>query len=136
MRMSPESRFGTKRSPYSLSRSLMLFRRGLEDSGVVSEVVESTVERGSGGIGYAEGGMYFGTVPSMTVYILDILLSGAETLSERRVLETGHGWKGENGDGEGARGWVAYVVAVIGQEKAGSKVHVASSLLRLVVAKR
>ena len=47
MRMSPESRFGTKRSPYSLSRSLslMLFRRGLGDSGVVSEVVERVLSR-------------------------------------------------------------------------------------------
>ena len=43
--MSPESRFGTKRSPYSLSRSLMLFRRGLGDSGVVSEVVERVLSR-------------------------------------------------------------------------------------------
>ena len=54
-------------------------------------------------------------------YLLDILLSGAETFSERRVLETEHGWKGENGDGEGVRGWIAYVVAVISKEKAGSK---------------
>ena len=43
--MSPESRFGTKRSPYSLSRSLMLFRRGRGDSGIVSEVVESVLSR-------------------------------------------------------------------------------------------
>jgi len=43
--MSPESRFGTKRSPYSLSRSLMLFRRGRGDSGVVSEVVERVLSR-------------------------------------------------------------------------------------------
>ena len=35
--------------------------------------------------------MNFGTVPSVTVGIFDILLSSAETLSERRVLETGHG---------------------------------------------
>ena len=64
--------------------------------------------------------MDFWTVPSVTVSIFDILLSGAETLSERRVLETGHGWRGqmEMGTEMGrVRGRVAYVVAVIGQEK-------------------
>ena len=35
--------------------------------------------------------MDFWTVSSVTVGIFDILLSGAETLSERRVFETGHG---------------------------------------------
>jgi hypothetical protein len=55
---------------------------------------ESAVERGSGGVGYTEDGMNFWTVPSVTVSIFDILLSGAETLSERRVLETGHGMEG------------------------------------------
>ena len=66
--------------------------------------VESVVGRGSGGVGYAEYGMSFGTVPSMTVYLLDILLSGAETFSERRVLETGHGWKGRMATGRGSEG--------------------------------
>ena len=60
--------------------------------------------------------MDFRTVPSVAVNIFDILLGSAETLSEGRVFETGHRW----------RGWiamrrvkerVAYVVAVIGQEK-------------------
>ena len=47
--------------------------------------------------------MDFWTVPSVTVSIFNILLSGAETLSERRILETGHRWRGVSGDGEGQR---------------------------------
>ena len=77
---------------------------------------ECAVERRSGGVGYAEDGMNFGTVPSVTVSIFDILLGSAETLSERRVLETGHGGREWMGMGR-VRGRVAYVVAVIGQEK-------------------
>ena len=82
---------------------------------------ESAVERGGRGVGYAEDGMDFWTVPSVTVSIFDILLSGAETLSERRVLETGHGMEEEGGRWMAmrrVRAQVAYVVAVIGQEKA------------------
>ena len=60
--------------------------------------------------------MNFGTVPSVTVGIFDILLGSAETLSKRRVLETGHGGREWMGMGR-VRGRVAYVVAVIGQEK-------------------
>jgi len=82
---------------------------------------ESAVERRSGGVGYAEDGMNFWTVPSVTVRIFDILLSSAETFSERRVLETGHGWRGRMGIGR-VRGRVAYVVAVIGQEKTRDRV--------------
>ena len=59
---------------------------------------EGAVERRSRSVGYTEDGMNFGTVPSVTVGILDILLGSAKTLSERRVLETGHGYL--NGDGE------------------------------------
>lgn len=59
--------------------------------------------------------MDFGTVPSVTVCIFDILLGSAETLSERRVLETGHGWRGMAM--RRVREQVAYVVAVISQEK-------------------
>ena len=68
--------------------------------------------------------MDFGTVPSVTVHILDILLSSAETFSERRVFETGHGWRWGM-----VRERVAYVVAVIGQEKTRDQTN-ASRLLR------
>ena len=77
---------------------------------------ESAVERRSGGVGYAEDGMNFGTVPSVTVCIFEILLSSAKTLPERRIFETGHGQRGWMAMRK-VRERVAYVVAVIGQEQ-------------------
>jgi hypothetical protein len=76
--------------------------------------------------------MDFGTVPSVTVSIFDILLSGAETLSERRVLETGHGCGGSGRRWGRVRGRVAYVVAVIGQEKTRDQVSRRVALVEVV----
>ena len=77
---------------------------------------ESAVERRSRGVGYAEDGMDFRTVPSVTLYVLEILLSSTEPLSERRIFETGHGLRGWMAMRR-VRARVAYVVAVIGQEE-------------------
>lgn len=58
--MSPESRFGTKRSPYSFSLSLRLFLRvlGGDSSGVVSLVVERVLSKE--GVEAAKRGMILG----------------------------------------------------------------------------